>query len=99
MGAAEPVPEPDTGKAKSPVPTKAPVKRRPKVLINAVALLGADVPDGRIGLGALGQYMKRTDPGFSPKAFGHPAPCTAISSLPLRMALASGSVKAKGGGE
>lgn len=28
-------------------------------------------PEGRVGLGALGQYLKRTDPAFSPKAFGH----------------------------
>ncbi|WP_235839910.1 OST-HTH/LOTUS domain-containing protein [Derxia lacustris] len=26
---------------------------------------------GRVRLGALGQYMKRTDPAFSPKALGH----------------------------
>jgi len=54
------------------VPTpNAPVKRRPKALIAAVNLLAADTSDGRIGLGALGQYMKRTDPAFSPKALGH----------------------------
>ena len=69
----EPVAEPDAAKAKPPAAAKAPVKRRPKALINAVALLAADTPDGRVGLGALGQYLKRTDPGFSPKAFGHPA--------------------------
>jgi len=53
------------------VAPKAPTKRRPKSLTHAVSLLAADTPDGRVGLGALGQYMKRTDPAFSPKVFGH----------------------------
>lgn len=48
-----------------------PVKRRPRSLIAAVTLLAANTSEGRIGLGALGQYLKRTDPAFSPKAFGH----------------------------
>lgn len=58
-------------RAKPEVGQKSPAKRRPKALINAVSLLAADTPDGRVGLGALGQYLKRTDPGFSPKASGH----------------------------
>ena len=48
-----------------------PIKRRPKSLISAVALLAADASEGRVGLGALGHYLKRTDPAFSPKPFGH----------------------------
>jgi uncharacterized protein (TIGR00288 family) len=68
----EPHTEPtSTAKTKTAAAPKPAPKRRPKALINAVALLVADTPDGRIGLGALGQYMKRTDPAFSPKAFGH----------------------------
>lgn len=55
-------PKPDTAK---------PVKRRPRSLIAAVTLLAANTSEGRVGLGALGQYLKRTDPAFSPKAFGH----------------------------
>jgi uncharacterized protein (TIGR00288 family) len=50
------------------------VKRRPKSLIAAVTLLAANTSEGRVGLGALGQYLKRTDPAFSPKAFGLLAP-------------------------
>lgn len=65
---AEPV---DASKAKTAAVPKAPVKKRPKSVINAVALLAGDAPDGWVGLGALGQYMKRTDPGFSPKGLGH----------------------------
>lgn len=69
----EPAPGPiDPARAAaSNVTSKSPAKRRPKAVVNAVLLLGIDVPDGRIGLGALGQYLKRTDPGFSPKAHGH----------------------------
>lgn len=48
-----------------------PVKRRPRSLIAAVTMLAADTPEGRVSLGALGQYLKRTDPAFSPKTFGH----------------------------
>lgn len=68
----EPAVEPsDPAKPKTTSAPKPPVKRRPKALIHAVALLAGDTADGRIGLGALGQYLKRTDPGFSPKTFGH----------------------------
>ncbi|MFA5170739.1 MAG: NYN domain-containing protein [Sulfuriferula sp.] len=46
-------------------------KKRPKSILSAVSLLAADSSDGRVGLGALGQYMRRSDPGFSPKKYGH----------------------------
>lgn len=59
--------ESDTVKAASP---PAP-KRRPKTLIAAVSLLAADSSEGWVGLGALGQYMRRSDPGFSPQKYGH----------------------------
>lgn len=51
--------------------TKPLLKRRPKFLIEAVALLTSDASEGKVGLGALGQYLKRTDPGFSPTTYGH----------------------------
>ena len=54
-----------------PAPPKPAVKRRPKSLIAAVALLAGDTSEGKVGLGELGQYLKRTDPAFSPKAYGH----------------------------
>lgn len=64
---------PDTATTSGePKPEAAkPVKRRPRSLIAAVTLLAANTSEGRVGLGALGQYLKRTDPAFSPKAFGH----------------------------
>jgi len=52
----------------SPVPV---VKRRPKFVVEAVSLLASDTSEGRVGLGALGQYLKRTDPAFSPTIYGH----------------------------
>lgn len=50
---------------------KAAVKRRPKFIIEAVLLMTSDTSEGKVGLGALGQYLKRTDPGFSPMTYGH----------------------------
>lgn len=54
-----------------PAPAKPAIKRRPKSVVEAVTLLTSDAPEGRVALGTLGQYLKRTDPGFSPTAYGH----------------------------
>ncbi|MGO4810253.1 NYN domain-containing protein [Cupriavidus sp. 2MCAB6] len=79
----EPAGEPvDPAKPKIAVAPKPSVKRRPKAVINAVALLAGGTPDGRVGLGALGQYLKRTDPAFSPKAFGHAALSDMVRTYP-----------------
>lgn len=52
--------------------TKVPtIKRRPKFVVDAVALLADSTSDGQVHLAGLGQYLKRTDPGFSPKDYGH----------------------------
>lgn len=78
----EAVPEPcNASKVASPAPKPTP-KRRPKAVINAVNLLAAGTPDGRVGLGALGQYLKRTDPAFSPKIFGHSALSEMVRTYP-----------------
>jgi uncharacterized protein (TIGR00288 family) len=50
---------------------KTPVKRRPKALVDAVDLLAGSASDGKVALGALGSYLKRMDPAFSPQAYGH----------------------------
>ncbi|MDM0022181.1 NYN domain-containing protein [Variovorax saccharolyticus] len=47
------------------------IKRRPRFVIEAVTLLAGDTSEGKVHLGPLGQYLKRTDPAFSPKAYGH----------------------------
>jgi uncharacterized protein (TIGR00288 family) len=56
--------------AKQEPPKPAP-KRRPKSVVDAVNLLAGDTSEGKVNLGPLGQYLKRTDPAFSPQSFGH----------------------------
>lgn len=46
-------------------------KLRPKFVVQAVDLLAGDTPEGKVGLGPLGAYLKRTDPAFSPQAYNH----------------------------
>lgn len=46
-------------------------KLRPKSVVNAVKLLAADTPDGRVHVGTLGSYLRRTEPAFSPQTHGH----------------------------
>lgn len=58
----------DPPKQEPPKPT---VKRRPRFLVEAVALLVSDTAEGKVGLGSLGQYLKRMDPAFSPETYGH----------------------------
>lgn len=52
-------------------PPKVAMKRRPRFLVEAVALLASDTSEGKVSLGQLGQYLKRTDPAFSPEIYGH----------------------------
>lgn len=73
-----------TAKAAPPQPK---AKQQLKFVVQAVSLLTADTSEGKVGLSQLGQYLKRTDPGFSPKNHGH-------SSL-LNMLKAYGQLKLK----
>ena len=57
--------------AKSDPLPKAEGKRRPRFVVEAVSLLASDTSEGKVHLGPLGQYLKRTDPAFSPKTYGH----------------------------
>jgi hypothetical protein len=41
------------------------------MVIDAVSLLAASTPDGRVALSPLGNYLKHTDPAFSTKTYGH----------------------------
>lgn len=50
---------------------RATVKRRPRFVVEAVTLLASDTSDGKVHLGPLGLYLKRMDPAFSPKIYGH----------------------------
>jgi uncharacterized protein (TIGR00288 family) len=54
-----------------PEQAKPTTKRRPRFVVEAVSLLAGDASEGKVGLGALGQYLKRTDPAFSPQEYGH----------------------------
>lgn len=65
-----------------PAVPQAVAKRCPKSLVVAVAKLVANAPGGRVGLGALGQHLKSTDPAFSPKAFGHAKLSSMIRAYP-----------------
>lgn len=46
-------------------------KLRPKSVVNAVKLMAAETSDGRVHVGSLGAYLRRTDPAFSPQTYGH----------------------------
>lgn len=47
------------------------VKRRPRFVADAVALLAGDTSEGKVHLSTLGQYLRRTNPEFSPTGFGY----------------------------
>lgn len=63
--------EPAKAEAPKQEPPKPAPKRRPRFLVEAVSLLASDTSEGKVGLGVLGQYLKRTDPAFSPQTYGH----------------------------
>lgn len=60
--------KPEAGKAMIAKPA---AKRRPRFIVEAVRLMASDTSDGKVHLGGLGQYLKRTDPAFSPQVYGH----------------------------
>lgn len=57
--------------AKSVEPARPTAKQRPMFVVKAVALLASDTPEGKVNLSALGNYLRRTDPGFTPDAYGY----------------------------
>lgn len=72
-GGATPAPKPSDAKPAAPKPEapKPAPKRRPLMVMDAVKLMAADTAEGKVHLGPLGQYLKRTDPAFSPQTYGH----------------------------
>lgn len=52
-------------------PPKPPDKRQPGLVVEAVSLLVREASDGKVHLAALGQYLRKNNPGFSPKTYGH----------------------------
>lgn len=69
---AEPPPPADAAPPLAKAPAPAKLKLRPKSVVSAVNLVAAESPDGRISVSALGSYLRRTDPSFSPQTYGHP---------------------------
>lgn len=62
------VAKPEAAKVEPPKPKP---KQRPMFVVEAVTLLAADTSEGKVGVGGLGSYLKRADPSFSPKNYGH----------------------------
>lgn len=60
-----------TTEASKTEPSKRVPKRRPRSIVDAVTLLASDTPEGKVNLSALGSYLRRADPAFSPKTHGH----------------------------
>lgn len=46
-------------------------KLRPKFVVEAVNMLAGDTAEGKVTVSALGSYLKRTDPAFSPQTYRH----------------------------
>lgn len=65
------------------IAVKPPPKLRPRRIVDAVEMLSSDAPEGKVSLGALGQYLKRTDPGFSPTTYGHSGLLNMVSTYDL----------------
>ncbi|WP_062356352.1 NYN domain-containing protein [Pseudoxanthomonas mexicana] len=51
--------------------TRSSGKQRPMLVVKAVAMLAGDTPEGKVSLSALGNYLRRTDPSFTPSTYGH----------------------------
>jgi uncharacterized protein (TIGR00288 family) len=58
--------EPASHEVPKPLP-----KQRPRFVVDAVALLAADTSEGKVSISLLGSYLKRADPSFTPKKYGH----------------------------
>jgi uncharacterized protein (TIGR00288 family) len=81
--AAQPVaPKPGKAVKAATEAAKAGVVKRPAVVVDAVQLLAGNTPDGKVQLSPLGHYLKRTDPSFSPKTFGHSGLLNMLKAYP-----------------
>lgn len=75
----------DQSRSKVDSPKPLP-KRRPRFLVDAVALLADGSPDGKVVVSALGNYLKRTDPSFSPNSYGHSGLLNMVKTYDLLVA-------------
>jgi hypothetical protein len=46
------------------------IEESTEFVVDAVSLLAGDAPEGKITVSALGSYLKRRDPSFSPAKYG-----------------------------
>lgn len=69
--APESPPQADAAPQSARPPVLPKPKLRPKSVVSAVKLMAAESPDGRVSVSALGSYLRRTDPSFSPQTHGH----------------------------
>lgn len=68
------VPKPNNGNdsaAKLLDSSRQTTKQRPMFVVKAVALLASDTPEGKVTLSSLGNYLRRTDSGFTPDVYGY----------------------------
>jgi len=72
-------------------PAKPVVKRRPRFVVDAVALMVAGTNEGMVPLSTLGGYLKRADPAFSPSAYGHSGLLNMIKTYDLLHAVQEAS--------
>lgn len=79
-----PLPAPAVSKPKTPVPAAAPApaKQQPRSVVAAVELLTAETAAGRVHLTGLGQHLKRSDPAFTAKVYGHASLLKMIEAYP-----------------
>jgi uncharacterized protein (TIGR00288 family) len=61
----------------------APVRRRPRFVVEAVRLLADSASDGRVDLGALGNHLRQVRPGFSHTANGYKSLRTMLDAYDL----------------
>lgn len=78
-------------------------KQRPRFVADAVALLAADTFEGKVSISMLGSYLKRADPSFTPKKYGHASLLNMLKTYDL-LKLQPGAgdlwfVQAAGGGQ
>ena len=69
-----------------PEAAKPAAKLRPRSVVEAVNMLAADSPEGKVAVSALGSYLKRTDPAFSPHTYGHSGLLDMIKTYDLLVA-------------
>ena len=82
--------KPDETEPEPPATSSPIIKRRPRFVAEAVALLTSDTAEGKVTLSALGQYLKRTDPAFSPQTYGHSGLLNMVKTYDLLSAREAG---------